>query len=306
MTTEARRALVTGASGFIGSHLTKHLHAAGWLVAVVARPSAAAEQSELPHVAEVFHYTGRTEEVCEAVSAFRPNAVFHLASLFLTQHTVADVQSLVDGNVLLGTQLLEGMRLGGVTALINAGTAWQNFSGDAYEPVNLYAATKQAFEDIVAFYVAAAGLRCLTLRLFDSYGSGDRRAKLLRVMMTSLRSGEPLGMSPGEQVVDLAHVDDLCRAFLHAAEMVLVQEGAGAAVYAVSGGQRRTVREVAATLEGVAGRSLSATFGARPYREREVMVPWDGPSLPGWMPEVTLLDGFKRLLDEEGTGTAEG
>lgn len=299
MANESRRALVTGASGFIGSHLTRHLQAEGWTVGVIARPASAEELRSEPQLAEIYPYSGRTEEVCDAVLAFQPDAVFHLASLFLTQHRVEDVQALIDGNVLLGTQMLEGMRQAGVTALVNAGTAWQNFDGDGYLPVNLYAATKQAFEDIAAFYVEVAGLRSVTLRLFDSYGPGDRRKKLLRLMLDSLRTGEPLGMSPGDQVIDLAHVEDLCRAFARAAEMALSQTGAGAAVYAVSGGQRRSVREVAATLEQAAGKSIPLTFGARPHRDREVMVPWDGPSLPGWAPRVTLLEGFRRLVEEE-------
>jgi nucleoside-diphosphate-sugar epimerase len=290
-----RRALLTGATGFIGSHLLAHLQAAGWPVAVLARPSAAELLSQMPAIAKVYTYTGATTEVIAAMAEHKPEVVFHLSSHFLAAHDSTQIESLISSNVLFGTQLLEAMKAAGVTALVNAGTSWQNYAGDTYNPVNLYAATKQAFEDIVAYYTQTSGLRAVTLRLYDSYGEGDQRRKLLRLLLECLRTGEPMGMSPGDQVMDLVHVDDICRAFLHAAELAL-EMPAGASVYAVSSGERRTLKQVVATLEEAAGQKLAIEFGVRAHRPREVMVPWVGPPLPGWVPTISLLDGFKRLI----------
>jgi nucleoside-diphosphate-sugar epimerase len=61
------------------------------------------------------------------------------------------------------------------------------------------------------------------------------------------------------------------------------------------------LREVVATLEQVAGRSLPIAWGARPYRDREVMEPWTGLPVPGWQPEVTLEAGLRALLEAEPT-----
>lgn len=215
--THSARALVTGATGFLGRHLVRHLHADGWEVAVLTRTQSQSSNAPPPS----FLYTGQTAEVMRAVADFRPDTVFHLASLFLVQHTAEQIEPLISSNVLLGTQLLEAMRAAGVHSLVNAGTAWQNFAGDAYLPVNLYASTKQAFEDILLYYVETGGVRAVTLKLFDSYGPDDTRRKLLRLLLDCLRSGEPLGMSGGEQVLDLVHVDDICRAFLRAAELAV-------------------------------------------------------------------------------------
>jgi nucleoside-diphosphate-sugar epimerase len=231
------------------------------------------------------------------MAEYRPEVVFHLSSQFLATHDSTQIESLVSSNVLLGTQLLEAMRIAGITCLVNAGTSWQNYANNTYNPVNLYAATKQAFEDIIVYYAQAAAMRVMTLRLYDSYGRGDQRRKVLRLLLESLQTGKPLEMSPGDQLMDLVHVDDICRAFLRAAELAL-EMPAGTNVYAVSSGERRSLKQVVATLEEAAGRKLSIEFGVRPYRDREVMVPWTGPLLPGWKPEISLLEGFKRLIDE--------
>jgi len=124
------KAIVTGASGFIGSHLIDHLHRAGWRVAVIAREHSAQRLEAHPAISAVYSYSGKTSEVKDAVADFRPDVVFHLSSLFLAQHDSSQVEPLVSSNILFGTQLLDAMRLVGVTTLINTGTAWQNFAGD--------------------------------------------------------------------------------------------------------------------------------------------------------------------------------
>jgi nucleoside-diphosphate-sugar epimerase len=291
--TSPRRALVTGGTGFIGSHLVQRLKAAGWAVHLLSRDPQPIGGVE-PHL-----YNGDMEEVTRAVEASRPDVVFHLASLFLAAHTPQQIAPLIASNVLLGTQLLEAMSAAGVRRFVNTGTSWQFFEGESYRPVNLYAATKQAFEDILAYYTDAAGIRAITLLLFDSYGPGDTRKKLLRLLMDCLETGDPLLMSPGEQVIDLVHVDDLCEAFAHAADL-LDGAGPGMRSYALSGGERLPLKDLVGVLGEVAGRPLNVEFGARPYRPREVMQPWSGQALPGWQPRIGLREGFGQLLGERG------
>ena len=290
------RVLVTGATGFIGSNLVQFLHDKGCEVQAIARGDVA----QTPAIARVYRYTGETQQVMDAVAEVKPDVVFHLASLFLASHNFSQVTDLIASNVLFGCQLLEAMRSAGATALVNAGTAWQHFDGDGYVPTNLYAATKQAFEDLALYYVQTAGLRMVTLRLYDTYGPGDTRRKLIRLLLDCARTGEPLGMSPGEQVIDLGHIDDVCRAFWAAANLVQSETDGSAEVYAISGGDRRSLRGIAALVEQVAGKKLPINFGALPYRAREVMVPWVGAPLPGWK-----AAGFVRRLHSQHDGVSK-
>lgn len=293
-----QRALVTGATGFIGSHLVKHLLVNGWQVGALGRKASLAS---VPAGVERFTHTGATAKVMEAVKTFKPDVVFHLASLFVADHKPEQVEEIVTSNVLLGTQLLEAMKAAGCTAMVNAGTAWQNlrtkapFDGPEYRPVNLYAATKQAFEDIAAYYVETGGLRLVTLRMYDTYGPHDRRRKLVKVLLEAAAAGTRLKMSTGEHLMDYVHVDDVCRALVHAGGLAVTMTAPGAEVYAVSGGDRRTLREVVGAVEQATGNKLRVEFGAQPYRTREVMHPWEGPALPGWKPQVTLVEGLRTL-----------
>ena len=71
---------------------------------------------------------------------------------------------------------------------------------------------------------------------------------------------------------------------------------AGHEVFALSGGDRRSLKQVVAAFAGVAEAPLKVNWGTRPYRDKEVMTPWTGPSLPGWSARVSLEEGMKRML----------
>jgi nucleoside-diphosphate-sugar epimerase len=295
---QPRAALVTGATGFIGGHLVQRLVREGWQVHLLSRPRTEPRAATLQSPAITWHdYDGTYDSALAAVQKSRPQVVFHLASLFLAQHQPQDIASLIQSNLLLGTHLLEAMAQAPVQRFINTGTAWQHNTHGDLRAANLYAATKQAFESLIDWYVDMHRMRVVTLKLFDTYGPGDRRRKLIPLLLDSARTGTSLAMSPGEQLIDLVYIDDVIDAFL-AADRVLADAADGShARYAVSSGRPVSLRQLVATLERVRGQSLGVQFGARPYRPREIMVPWQtGVAVPGWTPKVTLEAGLTRVL----------
>lgn len=291
-----RRALVTGASGCIGKNLSQRLLGDGWQVWALIRP-----QSRRPTIPglRTCSFDGGTDSLLRSLAACKPDVVFHLAALYVSEHSPADVRPLIEGNILLGCQLAEAMARSGALRLVNTGTAWQHFRDAPYDPVNLYAATKQAIEDILVYYQQAHGLKTITLKIFDSYGPDDPRPKLLAGLRRAAK--ERVDFVPGGQLLDLVHVDDLVNAFVMAGKRLLAGKVRRAEAYALSSGRPRSVREVAAVFEAATGLMLKINWGARPYRRREVMRPWaKGEKLPGWKPRISLEEGFRQLEANAG------
>jgi nucleoside-diphosphate-sugar epimerase len=290
-------ALVAGATGFVGSHLVKRLVDDGWSVHIVVRP-----QSNLDIISDIIEkltihrHDGTTEGILGILNEAKPKIVFHLASLFLAEHQTKDIESLIKSNILFGTQLIEAMVRNKTYKLINTGTSWQHYNNEDYNPVNLYAATKQAFETILKFYIETTPLKAITLKLFDTYGPDDSRPKLFNLLKKVAEEQKPLAMSPGEQLIDIVYIDDVVDAFMIATKRLLSEQGGKYEEYAVSSGKPVKLRDIVKIYEEVIGRELPIEWGGRPYREREVMLPWNrGESLPGWKPVVGLVEGIKRM-----------
>jgi nucleoside-diphosphate-sugar epimerase len=285
------RVFITGGSGFIGSHLIRSFlgdgHAVGGLVRGLTK---------LPADAISLVYDGSTKSVVDAMQAFQPDVVVHLASKYLAAHEPKDIEGLVGSNILLGCQILEAMSKGRIGGLVNFGTSFQHYHTVDYNPVSLYAATKQAFEDLARYYVEAHGLRMLTLKLSDTYGPADSRGKIIALLEKAGRTGQDLALSPGQQSVNFVHVDDVIRAVNVAIGRLKVGPGSRMESFAVRGDELLTLRAFVSLFEDISGYQIRAEWGAREYRDREVMDPWLGETLPGWRPSIPLRDGLRQLL----------
>jgi len=303
-----RRALVTGATGFVGSHLTRTLVHEGWVVHILARPTADLSALGLAQDRVTVHrYEGSVQALTATLDDSAPDVVFHLASLFISEHDPDDVEPLIAANILFPTLLLEAMSKTRARCLINTGTAWQHYQDAPYSPVCLYAATKQAFEGVLQYYVEAHKFRAITLKLFDTYGPEDRRPKLFSLLARAARSTQPLAMSAGDQHLDLVYIDDVVAAYLSAARRLVDELHGGHEVYAVSSGSTVRLRDVVSVYERVKRMHLNIAWGAMPYRQRETMVPWSGGiSLPGWKPRVSLSEGIARLGERSGNSLRNG
>ena len=296
-----KRALVTGATGFIGAHLCRRLEEAGWNVHFIVRGESRNARSGHSIAGTALRHDGTAEGMHRLVADARPDVVFHLASLFLVEHRSCDVEPLCRSNILLGMQLLDAMAAHKVSYFINTGTTWQHYHNADYNPRNLYAATKQAFEDIAAYYIEAHALRAITLQICDSYGPKDSRPKLWKILREATG---PLLMSPGRQKMDLVHIDDIIEAYLIAAERLTAGKVRGHEIYGVSSGKPVTLRQLVSRYSKAIGKQVRVIWGGRPYRVREIMTPWlEGRRLPGWRPKIGLEQGL-RTLENSGMGTS--
>ena len=294
---ESNIALITGATGFVGSHLAQRLVHEGWDVHIITRANSVSPENLSDVGLSVRAHDGSTESLIDLVKEVRPTVVFHLASLFLAQHQPKDIESLIQSNVLFGAQLLEALTVNRVRYLVNTGTSWQHYHSDEYSPVCLYAATKQAYEAILQFYTSAYELNSITLKLFDTYGPDDPRKKLFSLLKDCAQSGSTISLSPGEQFIDLVYISDVVSAFIVAAERLLEGTVSNMEDYAVSSGSAIKLKEVVNVYCSEAGLTLDIEWGGKSYRRREVMEPWNtGNRLPGWEPKVELAEGIRRIM----------
>lgn len=290
--------IITGATGFIGSRLTKKLIKQGHTVNIISRKNSKYDSlSEIKDMINIFEYDGNIHNLIEYFDEIKPDIVIHLASLFIAENKPEDVDKLIDSNIKFSTQILESMKYSNCKNIINTSTSWQHYNNEDYNPVCLYAATKEAFEKIMKFYNEAYKFKCITLELFDTYGENDTRPKILNLLKEYSEKGIELNMSKGEQVLDLLHIDDVIDAYLKSIDIIEDKSENIFEKYSLESKNRITLKELIDIYKNITKNNVSINWGKRNYREREVMIPWNkGKKLPDWEAKISLQDGIKRLL----------
>ncbi len=239
---------------------------------------------------------GDVTHLGQVMDQVHPDCVVHLAGRYVRSHTPDQVADLVDANVRLGAELLEAMTLTGVRRVVTASSAFQHYDFDGYRPLNLYAASKQAFESILAYYADAGLIDPVTLVLFEVYGPGDWRPKLVNAAVDAALTDSPLDLSDPALLLDMVHIDDVVEGFVRAIDLTAKRAGA-ARRYALASGKPRTVAEIVDTVETVTGRPVTRRWGAYPVPARNIETPWDGPSLPGWTARLGLEEGIATMVE---------
>ena len=186
------------------------------------------------------------------------------------------------------------MKESGIKKIVNTGTSWQHYKNQKYNPVCLYAATKQAFEALIEFYIQSENFKVITLKLFDTYGENDKRPKLINLLNKFADEQTELIMSKGEQILNLVHVNDVCNAYHLCIKILNNDKFIGMKSYCLSGDKTYKLKEVIQIFESVTGKKINVSWGGRSYRKREVMKLWNkGVKLPNWEPKITLEQGLK-------------
>ncbi len=289
-------AVISGITGYTGGRLAARLARDGAEVRGIVRkgralPPALARFSGI----RAHEYDGTAAGLAAAFSGGKVDAVYHLAARLAPSE---EADAMLEANIRLGVHLLEAMLAAGCGTFINAGTFWQRDAAGAARPMNFYAATKQAFEDILAWYALDRGVKALTLVMYDIYGPEDPRGKILSLLQDAARKGVTLDMTPGRQEMCPVHVDDVVQACLRAAGILESAPPGPHRAYAVAG-EGLTLREFAAAWSRSTGRNVSINWGALPYRPSQILRPWRGEPLPGWEPRITLDRGLRELAPKE-------
>lgn len=279
--------IVVGASGFLGSALVNRLSGRGEGVATLSyRPE---RRSEI-----MAHFEGLLKEL-------KPQAVINAGASQNGKDDPAALDELVDSNVFFPAAIASLIRTHSPdTCFITFGTSWQIGESGASEPFNAYAASKSATEAFLDHF-ALDGLRAATLRLYDTYGPGDKRNKIVNLIADALIARKELSMSAGGQMIDLVYIDDVLAAI--EATLALLRKASGGVhdVYSVRSGRPVTILELLDIMKRAAGVD-EADFikpGIYPYRKRERFALYPGtPVPPGWAPSVSIEAGAIRVIED--------
>lgn len=296
-----RRLLVTGGTGFVGTHVVRMARAAGAEVHILAR-RAPAEHGAACHLADL----GDAAAVAAVVRAVRPSGILHLAATGVAYGSSDAAEMRRINTMGLAGLFTAAGTLPALPSVVCAG------SGFEYAPTNrplreddpLQPTSEYGLSKVAALAVATSfgtRLPITWVRLFSLYGPGEREPRLTPYVIGCARRGQMVELTAGEQVRDYTSVIDAAVALLHA---LLQPPTAEVRVVNFASQGEITLREyveLLATRLTARGLQPSLRFGAKPYRTNELMhytadvTRWR--NLFGWRPERSLAQGLEETLD---------
>jgi len=265
------KVVVTGAAGFIGSHLVDRLLGEGHEVtgvdAFVDFYPRAAKEENLRAAREHRRFRlveGRVQDIPLDDLLEGAGQVYHLAAQAGVRSSWGrHFELYTDHNVLATQRLLEAAVEAGVPRLVYASSS--SVYGDNRElplredavcrPLSPYGVTKLAAENLACLYERNHGLPVVSLRYFTVYGPRQRPDMAFHRFLSAARDGTPSRLfGDGKQTRDFTYVDDIVTATRRAGD-----SGRPGCVYNVGGGERLALEDVLRTIERVTGLTLAIT-----------------------------------------------
>lgn len=283
------RFLVTGAAGFIGSHLVRALREEGHTVTGLDRRPGADLQLDL-----------LTDDLGPVLA--EAETVIHLAGQPGVRESWAQFPDYSRGNIETTQRLLEGLRghplhkfvLASTSSVYGQAPMPAREEGPAL-PISPYGATKLAAESLCDLYGRAASIPWVALRYFTVYGPGQRPDMAFTRWLRAARRGEPIPIfGQGDQVRDFTFVDDAVEATIRAA----VSSVSGMAIN-VGGGSAVPIREALAEIEAIVGRPLALQHLPPAPGDMKVTRADTArlESLLAFRPATPLCDGLRRQFE---------
>lgn len=292
-----KRVLITGITGYIGSHLAGSLLKTHRVYGLVRKPINTTYIKDIQSKISVLYYDGSYNSVASALEQSRPDIIFHLAAFCSGSHAAEDMEKLIQSNIVFGAYLLEAVASNGRLPIVYAATIASHYRNETYCPQNLYGATKQAFSDLLKYYTDAGLLRAVTLVLSDTYGPGDYRPKVLNKAIRAAKTGEVLSLTDGQQDYDVVYIDDIVRAFEIAGKWILENDWENE-TFQIYADKPFSLRATVESMIRINQLVLNAKWGARKGTDREIQSTIRVyPRLPGWRPQIDLDEGLKRLVE---------
>jgi nucleoside-diphosphate-sugar epimerase len=303
---QSMSALVTGGTGFVGSHVVRRLLADGYRLHLLHRP-----QSDFWRLRDVLPqcelHLGDLEDAArlhEIMVATAPEFIFHLASATMVAGSHAANQNMVLANVGGTVNLIDACAGIDYRGLVLTGDSFEYAPGaaafketDAAGPMNLHGITKLAGTLYGQAIAAAQSRPIVTLRMFSAYGPGDNPRRLIPRAISNALAGRPLTLSDPALTRDWTYVADVANLYMEAAQNAARLSGK---VFNAGTGIATDLATLAALILKLTGSKAQAEWGVFPAPPHD-QYPWvaDPQSTFAnfdWRPETDLETGLRATI----------
>lgn len=286
--------LVTGTTGFVGKNLVTRLISEDHEILELTRSIKKSKQ--------LFGNKTIKLKITDLkfklkIVEFNPEIVIHLASYLTSSDKFEDATKLIEANIYFLSKVLDAVSKTSLKLFINTGTFAEYFKGDGnLEPAYFYAATKTASRAFVDYYAKTYNFKQCTVVPYTIYGGKDSQKKIIDIIYDSIDSKQPIDLSPGEQVLDFIHVEDVVEFYVTLVNKLDTLDYK--TNFQLGTGKGTSLKELAILIENVTGKKTKINWGGKKYRSSDVMYAVADISNLKWKPRIGLPKGIKNNFQD--------
>lgn len=299
--------LVTGANGFIGSHLVKKLVFLGAKVNVFIEPDTSLWRIEGLRESLQIHYVDIRDfaAVSSLLEKIKPLKIYHLAAYVDVSRSFELVDKMIEVNLKGTLNLLEALSNGKhkIDCFINTGTCEEYgdnpapFSeADRENPVSPYSGSKVLASHICRMLYKTQKMPIVTLRPFLTYGPYQVNDMLIPSLIRKCILNEEFAMTKGEQTREFNYVSDIVEGYLKAS----LSPKAVGEIINLGCGRERKIKDVVGMIVDLTKSKITPKAGELPYRAGEAMhfycLNRKARELLDWQPKASLKEGLIKTI----------
>lgn len=287
--------LVTGATGFLGSHLVKRLLAEKYEVIILKRSFSSIERiADILSLSNLYIYD---IDKCGLEKPFHENtkidAIIHTATCYGRKNE--NITNVLETNMLFPLKLIEIASFFNTPVFLNTDTILPKH-------LNYYSLSKKHFLDWGKQFAIEKKIHFINIKLEQVFGEGDDNYKFVNhVIRNLLKNTEELKLTQGEQKRDFIYIFDAVSAYMtllsniHLSSSFFLE-------YEVGSGQSISIKEFVQLIHGLTKSKTRLSFGSLPYRKGEIMFSKANVQeliKMGWQPQYSLEAGLSKTINYE-------
>lgn len=295
--------LLTGGTGFIGSHLADAIISSGYKLVILKRSTS--------NLWRISHLKGKYKSYdLDKISIDLPfkeqniDIVIHLATVYKKYEEPTDVADMIKGNVSFPCELLTQAERHHVKGFINTGTYFEYdckqqpiSEGANKNPFNFYAKTKISFENILQF--SKRNMAINNFKLFTPYGEKDNN-KLVKYIIKNAIQDKDIMLSEGLQKIDLIYVEDIVNAYIKAIRRLHKKNYKSEFEdFNIGSGVALSLRDIVSIIEEQLGRRVRVTWGQPSVGDAEVAYSCNkkAEEMLGWRVKYSVKCGIEKTIE---------